>query len=296
MSDWPLISIVTPCFNRVDFIDDAIKSILAQNYANFEHIIVDGGSTDGTLDVLAKYPHLTVISEPDDGMYDALNKGIRLARGTLINSLNSDDVHMPAMLPQIATCFANNPQANVIFGDAVVVAMDTNQPIETIRNHNGTTFDFRAFETGFQINSGFMTRQLYDALGHYQTRYRVVSDLDFLLRMAAHQTPMAHLGMVVCQMRQHAGSLTVNQDMAALTRRLQEEISMWQTWLDWKDLPVEGCRYCSERCGNACFTLVAWYLSQKQIRTAACYAWVGWRYAPAQMNNRLREWIKLKWA
>ena len=74
------ISIITPSFNRCGMITQAIESVLAQNYPHFEHIIVDGGSTDGTLDILSKYSHLKIISEPDKGMYDALNKGLNIAR------------------------------------------------------------------------------------------------------------------------------------------------------------------------------------------------------------------------
>ena len=82
-----------PCLNRVNLIREAIESVLAQDYPNFEHIVIDGGSTDGTLDVLREYRHLKLISEPDNGLYDAVNKGIRLAQGELIGWLNSDDVY-----------------------------------------------------------------------------------------------------------------------------------------------------------------------------------------------------------
>ncbi len=90
-SDLPKISIVTPSFNSAQFIRDAIESVLKQNYPNFEHIIIDGGSTDGTIEILKKYPHLKWISEPDKGQSDALNKGFKLSSGDWILWLNSDD-------------------------------------------------------------------------------------------------------------------------------------------------------------------------------------------------------------
>ena len=91
MKETPKISVVTPTLNCGQFIRDCIESVLAQNYENFEHIIVDGGSADGTVDVLREYPHLTWVSEPDDGEVFALNKALKIASGDIIGWLNADD-------------------------------------------------------------------------------------------------------------------------------------------------------------------------------------------------------------
>ena len=95
----PIITIITPSLNRAKFIEEAIKSVLNQDYPPVEHIIMDGGSTDGTLDILNSYSHLTVISQPDHGMYDAINKGIRMAKGNIIGIRNSDDYYEPNFFP-----------------------------------------------------------------------------------------------------------------------------------------------------------------------------------------------------
>jgi glycosyltransferase involved in cell wall biosynthesis len=89
------ISIITPSFNQGKFIEDAIQSVIGQDYANFEHIIVDGASTDDTVRRLKKYPHIKWISEPDEGQSDALNKGFRMATGDVIGWLNCDDFYLP---------------------------------------------------------------------------------------------------------------------------------------------------------------------------------------------------------
>src|SRR6202023_1011578 len=96
------ISIITASLNRKEFIGAAIESILAQNYPDFEHWIIDGGSSDGTLVFLSHYPHLKVLSEPDRGVYDAWNKGIDRAKGDFISFLNSDDVFAPGAFKSCA--------------------------------------------------------------------------------------------------------------------------------------------------------------------------------------------------
>ena len=98
----PRISIVTPSFNQAKYIVATIESVMGQDYPNVEHIVIDGGSTDGTLDSLGRYPHLKLVSEPDRGHADAVNKGFRLATGEIWGFLNSDDTLLPGALLRVA--------------------------------------------------------------------------------------------------------------------------------------------------------------------------------------------------
>lgn len=116
-----MISIVTPSFNSAKFIEDCIKSVLNQNYPNFEHIIIDGGSTDGTIEILKKYTHLKWISEPDEGQSDALNKGIRMASADWVLWLNSDDYILPSTLEIYKKAILNKPGFDVIYGNQDIV-------------------------------------------------------------------------------------------------------------------------------------------------------------------------------
>lgn len=99
------ISVITPSYNSGEYLDEAIQSVLIQNYPNFEHIVVDGGSNDGTLEILRKYNHLTWISEPDKGQSDAMNKGFKMSTGDIIVYLNSDDYFLPGAFNKVIPYF-----------------------------------------------------------------------------------------------------------------------------------------------------------------------------------------------
>ena len=121
-----LISIITVCLNSDRYIEDAIKSVINQTYNNIEYIIVDGGSTDGTLDIIRKYESAIDYwkSESDRGIYDAMNKGVSLATGDIVGILNSDDWYHPQAVEQIVKALRENPQADVIYGDLLYVRQE----------------------------------------------------------------------------------------------------------------------------------------------------------------------------
>ncbi|MGX5857992.1 glycosyltransferase family 2 protein [Dyadobacter jiangsuensis] len=117
---YPKISIVSPSYNQGEFIEDAIQSVIDQNYPNFEHIIIDGGSTDETIDILKKYPHLIWVSEKDKGQSDAINKGFKRASGDIIGWLNTDDYYLPNAFKLVAENFSKT-SADALYGDIIFV-------------------------------------------------------------------------------------------------------------------------------------------------------------------------------
>ena len=114
----PRITIVTPVFNQVSFIEETINSVLGQNYSNLEYIIIDGGSTDGTVEIIKRYQDYLHywISEPDNGMYDALNKGFEKSSGEIMGYINSDDILLPNALMTVAKIFHDNENIQWIHG------------------------------------------------------------------------------------------------------------------------------------------------------------------------------------
>ena len=115
------ISVITATLNRKEFIGAAIQSVVAQNYPDFEHWIIDGGSSDGTLKLLKQYPHLRVLSESDCGVYDAWNKGIERASGDMVSILNSDDVYAPGAFHCCANIVATVPSVQVVSGGYQII-------------------------------------------------------------------------------------------------------------------------------------------------------------------------------
>lgn len=243
----PLISIVTPCLNRAHYLPEAIESVLAQGYAHFEHIIVDGMSTDATPAVLERYPHLRVIREPDRGLYDALNKGLRAARGEITGHLNSDDLYAPGTFRAVAEAFAA-PGVEAVYGGAEVFEGDLpaqRRVVLAIREPQEIELSFRNITMRNCItNARFFRREVYGRVGFNDLGHRISADRDFLLRVALAKVPAALLGRVVYQYRMHPGSLTINRDDPHSAQMRDEFLSIAEAHLASDGLPPEARHWC----------------------------------------------------
>jgi len=239
----PLLSIVTPCLNRARFIEEAIQSVVEQDYPCVEHIVVDGGSSDGTLDILKKFPQLRVISEPDKNLYDALNKGVRASQGEIVGHLNSDDVYEKNIFAFVAEAFVKNPSAEAFYGAADI--FDDGDPqrrsIMAFREERFRELTFWNLTFGaMNINARFFRKSVYDRLGLYDIRYAIAADRDFLLRVSLANIPTLSTERILYHYRQHAGSLTINKpDNPFILKKAEENLFMCEEYLQRSDVPHE---------------------------------------------------------
>lgn len=198
------ISIVTVAFNSENTIRDTIESVLLQNYRDIEYIIVDGSSTDRTLDIIKEYGSqiAKVISEPDCGIYDAMNKGIRAATGSIVGIINSDDLyHKENVISEIVESF-DSKDVESVFADVRYVKADNLN--KTVRYYSSKHFSPNLFRYGFMpAHPTFFTyKKFYDLYGYYKTDYLIAGDYELLIRfLFSNKLKYKYLPIVVMRMR-----------------------------------------------------------------------------------------------
>lgn len=266
----PALSIVTPCLNRAGMITAAIESVMAQGLDDYEHIIIDGGSTDGTLEILGRYPHLKVISEPDKGIYDGLNKGLRMARGRIIGHLNSDDVYEPGCLSVVMQTFADTPDLDSVCGGAL---LEDDRGI--IANYTAPQNKALTFATALLgspiINARFFTRAFYERCGDYDLAYPLTADRDFLVRSVLAGCRTRPLEILVYRYRLHDGSWTFNKSNKAARRLSLEYRTMARRWLTKPGIPASLATACRQLYGEAVARLAWISLRDRQPMAAATH-------------------------
>jgi glycosyltransferase involved in cell wall biosynthesis len=182
----PLVSIITPTLNRADFLTQTRLSVARQTYTNVEHIVVDGGSTDGTLDLLRSWKshhNLRWVSDPDGGMYEAINRGLRMARGEVVAYLNSDDLYFPWTVDTIVRGFQGDARADFVYGD--VVLWDTDRGQTMLHWQMPFNLDF-VRRSGVLVQPAvFWRRRVLESDGLFDETLRFVADCEYWMRMGA---------------------------------------------------------------------------------------------------------------
>lgn len=200
---YPKISIVTPSYNQGRFIESAIQSVLNQNYPNFEHIILDNCSTDGTVEILQKYPHLVWKSKPDQGQSDALNQGFRLATGDIIGWLNADDLYLPKCFEQTVKSFANSAESSIAYGDYRWV----NEQGQVIQFRKELDFDWFILKYLHVLyipsTSTFFKRKIFEEENFLDTSLKYSMDYEFFLRLARQKYHFVHINSYLADFRWH---------------------------------------------------------------------------------------------
>lgn len=210
------ITIITVCFNRKATIAKAMKSVFDQNYPNIEYIIIDGNSTDGTKEIIESYKDKVslYISEPDKGMYDAINKGIKLATGEIIGLMHSDDEFYDATtVSKIAARFNFDSSIEGVYGDGIYVSNDEKERL--IRNRIGGSFSIQKVKSGWLPlhPTVYLKKSIINKYGMYDLDFKIASDTEFLLRyLYKHKIKMSYVNHYFVKMRM--GGMSTNAKRA----------------------------------------------------------------------------------
>jgi hypothetical protein len=196
----PKISLVTPSFNQTDYLRHTLESVIRQNYPNLEYIVLDGGSTDGSLEVIRSYEDKLTFwrSKPDGGQYEALNEGFARATGDIMAWLNSDDIYFPWTLSTVARIFSKFPNVSWLSGAVCFVNQEgqvvaTNPTTGGLSGELTRTGRYRDGIAGFLPQEGmFWRRELWDKAGGFlDTRLKLAADFELWCRFARHTSPVA---------------------------------------------------------------------------------------------------------
>jgi glycosyltransferase involved in cell wall biosynthesis len=204
----PLVSIITPSFNQAEFIEETIKSVLDQDYQNVEYIIVDGGSTDGSVEIIKKYADKLSwwVSEPDDGQSDAINKGIKHSKGEIIAWLNSDDIYLTGTIRKAVSALMDNPDAGLVYANQHSITND-GKVFNTIRYKQYTLVDLLAMQIIGQPTV-FMRRSVLEKAGELSSVYNYLMDHHLWIRML-EQARCKYVSEVWASARFHSGAKNV---------------------------------------------------------------------------------------
>lgn len=221
--NYPKISIVTPSFNSAKYIEDCIQSVLNQNYPNFEHIIIDGGSTDGTIEILKKYPHLIWISEPDEGQSDALNKGFKMARGEIIGWLNSDDVYLSNTFQKVINILIDEKidavYSNLYFGDEklnITRKLISHRPVKWLS----------LFHCFIPSATFFFKRKIIDSGIMIDKSKHITMDKDFFARILYSDYKLKYVNDFWAIFRWHENNKSL-ENKETLLVRLREGVELF---------------------------------------------------------------------
>jgi len=206
---WPKISIVTPSYNQGKFLERTILSVLNQNYPNLEYIIIDGGSTDGSVEIIKKYEkYLTYwVSEKDKGQTNAINKGFQISSGEILAWLNSDDTYLRHTIFRVVNYFQKYPQIDLIYGNAYLINKDD----QLIGNLKTIDYDFDIHLFGSSIipqPTAFWRRKAFYEINKLDERVKMAMDGDLWFRLFLHGCSFCFIDAFLANVRIHEGTIS----------------------------------------------------------------------------------------
>lgn len=226
------ITIITVCYNSEKHITSAIESVLNQTYTDIEYIIIDGGSKDNTINIIKRFEpkfngRLKWVSEPDNGLYDAMNKGIVMATGTVIGLINSDDLYQDLeVVNNVIEQFNSNPVLDILYGNLVYVKNDDINKV--VRNWISKKYYPRFFENANvpPHPSLFVKKKVYDEAGLFDLDYKIASDYEFMLRIfKKYNFKSKYFNRLVVRMRLGGAS---NASLSSIIKQNKEVLNAWK--------------------------------------------------------------------
>jgi glycosyltransferase involved in cell wall biosynthesis len=236
--DLPLITVVTPSFNQARFLEDTLRSVVSQGYPRLEYIVIDGGSTDGSVDIIRRYEsHLRYwVSEPDRGQSHAINKGLGMARGDVVAWLNSDDTYLPETLSRVGALFAQRPDVDLVYGDFVYTDV-AGRPMRTRHVFSHMAYESLLYHDYLGQPAVFFRRSLFEMIGPLDEALHYCMDWELFLRMWRVCKPV-HMPVVLATYRlDHAAKSNAEDTAAALAaahlvQRRHRNRRFSQPWLN----------------------------------------------------------------
>lgn len=207
-TELPKVTIVTPSYNQAEFLEETMLSVLNQTYPNIEYIVVDGGSTDGSVDIIKKYEDRLAwwVSEPDNGQSDAINKGFRHATGDIYNWLNSDDLLYPDAVKIAVHFMQKNPQSEVVYGNRIII--DEKNRIFDAYEPASLTKSIARFTIRIPQETTFFTARIWKKVNGLNESLHFSMDADLWFRFL-NETTFFHIPVYLGAYRNHAGSKSV---------------------------------------------------------------------------------------
>lgn len=232
-----IISIITVCYNSLKTIEETICSVLEQDYPHIEYIIIDGGSTDGTQEIIARYrDRISIyVSERDDGIYDAMNKGIQRATGEIVGLLNGDDLYADkAVLSKVAAVFKSEA-VQACYGD--LIYFSDRDPNQVVRYWKSGEFKAGLFSRGWNPPhpTFFVRREVYSRWGAFDTSYSMGNDVELMMRfLEKYHLKAVYIPSLLVKMRLGGVSnralkniLLQNKNILQAAKKLNIKISIW---------------------------------------------------------------------
>jgi glycosyltransferase involved in cell wall biosynthesis len=225
----PLVTIITVVYNNDNYLAETINSVLAQSYDNIEYIIVDGGSTDRTLNIICQYEAKIDywISESDRGLYDAMNKGIALANGEIIGILNSDDLYFPDTVNTVVKAYQKLQQPCVIYGNMLKFA--DNFTGASLHQGNLTDSAFKTATISINHPTCFVHQTLYKNFGGFRQEYEVGADRELMMRFHSQNVTFIHIEQTLAKFRL-GGTTSVQSLTNIFKREIIQEYKLLNTY------------------------------------------------------------------